>query len=410
MSSNEGGSPSSGDSRSAVVVGAGIGGLTAAVALRRIGWHVTVLERAPVIAAVGAGLSLWPNAVRALALLDLDEAVASHAVSAVIRGNMRNPNGRWVRHAHPSDVKVLVVHRADLHQVLRDALPQEVLRTDATVVAVTEKGGEKNGVQDRVTVTYESQGARHEVTADLVVAADGIDSAIRRQLWPDHPVPRFQRRTIWRGVTEPDGVWPITESLTLGRGAQFGLLPLTDHRVYWFLVVNADQPGRRYGDEHAEVRRRVDGWHDPIPALVEATRPDRVLHNDNFDLDPLSTFVHDHTILLGDAAHAMTPDLGQGGCQAIEDAVVLADALRTNADLTGALASYDQQRRSRAQAVAAAARQSNARNSNDSAVAYAMTNLVAQLMPQGLWRKLTAEWSTWTPPTALRTGSSRRRP
>ena len=397
-----------GDPRSAVVVGAGIGGLTAAVALRRIGWHVTVLERAPVIATVGAGLSLWPNAVRALALLDLDEAVASRAVSAVIRANMRNPNGRWVRHAHPSDVKVLVVHRADLHQVLRDALPQEVLRTDATVVSVTEK----DGAQDGATVTYESQGTRHEVTADLVVAADGIDSAIRRQLWPDHPVARFQHRTIWRGVTEPDGVWPITESLTLGRGAQFGLLPLTDHQVYWFLVVNADQPGQRYGDEHAEVRRRVAGWHDPIPALVEATRPDRVLHNDNFDLDPLPTFVHDHTVLLGDAAHAMTPDLGQGGCQAIEDAVVLADALLTNADLTnadltGALASYDQQRRTRAQAVAAAARQSNARNSKDSAGAYAMTNLVARLVPQGLWRKLTAEWSTWTPPTALQTAVAR---
>jgi 2-polyprenyl-6-methoxyphenol hydroxylase-like FAD-dependent oxidoreductase len=395
----------SGDSRSAVVVGAGIGGLSAAVALRRIGWSVTVLERAPVIADVGAGLSLWPNAVAALALLDLDEAMAARAVRAVTRGNIRNPDGRWVRHAHPSDVSVLVVHRADLHQVLRDALPRDVLHTDATVVSITER----DGAQDGATVTYESQGARQEVTANLVVAADGIDSAIRRQLWPGHPVARFQHRTVWRGVTEPDAVWPIQESLTLGRAEQFGLLPLTGHRVYWFLTVNADQPGRRYDDEHAEVRRRVGGWHDPIPALIDATHPDHVLHNDVLDLDPLPTFVHGRTVLLGDAAHAMSPDLGQGGCQAIEDAVVLADALRTDADVTGALASYDQQRRTRAQGVAAAARKSNARNSNDSALAYAATNLAARLVPPGLWRKSTAQWSTWTPPATLGNADPRDR-
>lgn len=392
---------SRGGTGSAVVIGAGIGGLTAAVALHRIGWAVTVLEQAPVIAEVGAGLTLWPNAVRALGVLGLEEAVSAHAIPTVSRGNIRQPDGRWLRHGRPDDIGVLAIHRADLHEVLRGALPGGSLRAGAEVVAVTDQ-------QHEATTAYVASGERHEVTADLVVAADGINSATRRQLWPDHPAPVFQRRSVWRGVTEPDTLWPVQESLTLGRGEQVGLLPLTDHRVYWFLTVNADQPGQRYSDEHAEVRRRVKHWHAPIPAAVDATRPERVLHNDVFDLDPPPSYVHGRTALLGDAAHAMTPDLGQGACQAIEDAVVLAARLASETDVPAALAPYDRHRRARTQPMARAARQSNARNANGSAVAHALMSLAVPLIPPGLWRRSTARWANWMPPTATTATDSSR--
>jgi 2-polyprenyl-6-methoxyphenol hydroxylase-like FAD-dependent oxidoreductase len=379
--------------RSAVVIGAGIGGLTAAVALYRIGWSVTVLERAPVFAQVGAGLTLWPNAVRALGVLGLEEAVSARAVRTVSRGNVRRPDGRWLRHGRADDVGVLAVHRAELHEVLCGALPEGSLRTGAEAVAVTD--GEHG-----VTTAYVSSGGRHELTADLVVAADGINSVTRRQLWPGHPEPAFQHRVVWRGVTEPDAVGSLQECLTLGRGEQVGLLPLPGHRVYWFLTVNADRPGQRYGDGHAEAYRRVRDWHEPIPSVVEATRPERIVHNEIVDLDPLPTYVHRRTALLGDAAHAMTPDLGQGACQAIEDAVVLAHHLMGAHDVPAALASYDQDRRARTQPIARAARQSNVRNANDSAVTHTLTSLAVRLIPPGLWRRSTARWANWTPPKA----------
>ncbi|GAA3060835.1 hypothetical protein GCM10010464_26550 [Pseudonocardia yunnanensis] len=123
--------------RSAVVIGAGIGGLTAAVALRRIGWEVTVVERAPVISEVGAGLTLWPNAIRALGVLGLESAVAVHAIPTVSRGNIRQPDGRWLRHGRADDVGVLAIHRAQLHEVLRGALPERSVRTGAEVVGGT---------------------------------------------------------------------------------------------------------------------------------------------------------------------------------------------------------------------------------------------------------------------------------
>jgi 2-polyprenyl-6-methoxyphenol hydroxylase-like FAD-dependent oxidoreductase len=374
------------EASSAIIVGAGIGGLTTAIALRRIGWSVTVLERAPIIAEVGAGLTLWPNAVRALEVLDLDKTIADRAVPTISRGNVRTPNGRWLRRNHPDDVGVLAMHRADLHQVLRDALPESSLHTDAEVVSVDPSG----------KLVCRCDGEEHELSADLIIAADGVNSVTRRSLWSGAPV--FQGRSVWRGVTPSGSVWPVRECLTLGRGQQVGILPLPEERVYWFVMVNADSPNVDFTDEQSEVLRRVAGWHDPIPALIQATPADHVLHNDVVDIDPVPTFVRDKVVLLGDAAHAMPPDLGQGACQAIEDAVVLAAALAKHDELPTALAEYDEQRRARVQPMAAAARASVKRSSNTSAVTHFAVSAGARIIPQKAWRKATAQWSDWTPP------------
>ncbi|TWD80709.1 2-polyprenyl-6-methoxyphenol hydroxylase-like FAD-dependent oxidoreductase [Kribbella amoyensis] len=374
------------DPSSAIVVGAGIGGLTAAVALRRIGWSVTVLERAPIIAEVGAGLTLWPNAVSALDALGLADAVRDRAVRTVSRGNVRTSKGRWLRRSHPDDVRVLAIHRAALHDVLRRALPESTLHTDAEVVSVAEDG----------KVVCRCSGEEHDLAADLVVAADGVNSAIRRSLWSGDPV--FQGRSVWRGVTPSGSVWPVEESLSLGRGEQVGLLPLPDERVYWFVMANADRPNQLSTDERADALRHVEGWHDPIPELVRATPPDQVLHNDVVDIDPVPSFVRDRVVLLGDAAHAMPPDLGQGACQAIEDAVVLAAALAADPDTTAALASYDDQRRARVQPMATAARESVRRTANTNPLTHLAVTLAARLVPPKAWRKATARWSDWTAP------------
>lgn len=402
------------EASSAIIVGAGIGGLTAAIALRKVGWSVTVLERAPIIAEVGAGLTLWPNAVRALAELDLEKAITDRAVPTISRGNLRTPNGRWLRHNHPDDVGVLALHRADLHQVLRDALPETSLHTDAEVISVDPDG----------KVVCRCQGEEHELVADLVIGADGVNSVTRRTLWSGAPV--FQGRSVWRGVTPSGSVWPVRECLTLGRGQQVGILPLPDERVYWFVMVNANSPNVDFTDEQSEVLRRVAGWHDPIPALIQATPADHVLHNNVVDIDPVATFVKDRVVLLGDAAHAMPPDLGPGACQAIEDAVVLAAALAKHAagkpagesrpheggvggggaggvgasgGLTAALAEYDEERRARVVPMAAAARESVKRTSNTSALTHLAVSIGARLIPQKAWRKATATWSDWTPPS-----------
>lgn len=316
----------------AIVVGGGIGGLAAAAGLHRVGWTVTVLEKAPEFGDVGAGISLWPNAQRGLDELGVD---LGDRLAPQREGGFRDRRGRRItrfdaaefehRHGRPLGA----IHRRDLIAALRDAVPAESLRTGEEVTEVREDGLVRVGGE--------------ELRADVVVAADGIHSRVRHALFPDHPEPVYAGSTAFRGVAHLPGTGLST---SFDRGTEVGVLPLTGGDVYWWISALA-APGSRRSDLEPAFR----GWHDPIPALLAATPPEAVLHHDLYYLGtPLPTYTRGRVVLLGDAAHAMPPFLGQGGCQAIEDAVVLAHAVSTQ-DIDTALVHYDRQRRPRSQHV-----------------------------------------------------------
>jgi 2-polyprenyl-6-methoxyphenol hydroxylase-like FAD-dependent oxidoreductase len=367
----------------AIVVGGGIGGLGAAIGLRKQGWTVTVLERRDAVTPVGAGLVLQANGMRCLDALGLGDAVRG-AGRPDSGGGTRTPDGRWLARIDGDIMADLLgtsavgIHRATLHRILLDALPPGTVRTGAAVTGVTADG----------TVTVGDDTLR----ADLVVGADGINSAVRAALWPDHPGPARVGVVAWRGVTRDP--WPrgIEVAITWGRGEEFGVVPLVDGRVYWFATVNAPAP--------PALPERFGGWHDPIPALLEATDPAAVLHDDLRCLDvPLPTYVRDRVALLGDAAHAMTPNLGQGANQALEDAVVLAAA--------GTLAEYDRERRPRSQRVARASRQIGRVSRIENRIAVAARNTLMRVTPPRLALRSMARYADWTPP-ALVPSSMRR--
>ncbi|WP_262496171.1 FAD-dependent monooxygenase [Nonomuraea sp. SYSU D8015] len=264
----------------AIVVGGGIGGLAAALALHRVGWQATVLERAAELREIGAGMSQAPNAMRALAELGVAEQARAVGVPTHASGNLRTPDGRYLQQARPGDsTALLAFHRADLHRVLLDAVPTGWIRTDAEVTAIRQNAGS-------VGIGF----VGGELSADLVIAADGIRSTIRRLLWPDAPPPRFLGRTAWLGIAQvPD----LPGSITLGPGGYFLIHPVARGRAYWAYVTTADAPGIRYDQEKAEVVRRIGSWHDPIPSLVEATGEQEVIRIDICDLDPLPTYVRE---------------------------------------------------------------------------------------------------------------------
>ncbi|AUG78925.1 Putative FAD-depending monooxygenase [Kitasatospora sp. MMS16-BH015] len=345
-----------GPGRSAVVVGGGIGGLAAAVGLHRTGWRVTVLERAPEPREAGAGISLLTNAQRALDLLGLGDAVrANAAVMAPGGEGLRLASGRRLQ--PPADpaflrergLSLLVLTRPALHGLLRAALPDGALRTGAAVTRVVDQGGS-------AVAFHRTPEGEQAVSGDLVIAADGAFSAIRSALWPQVPPPVYSGHSVWRGIAE--GVDSAAEpgGSTWGRGLEFGRMPLGGDRVYWFAVANTPE-GRRFPDEHAEVLRRFGSWHQPVPALIAATPLGGVLRHDVFELaQPLPGYVSGRVAVLGDAAHAMTSDLGQGACQALEDAAVLCAVLAAQDDIPRALADYDEQRRPRSQSIVEASR------------------------------------------------------
>ena len=379
---------------SAIVVGAGIGGLSAAIGLRRIGWDVTVLERSAAVGEIGAGMSQAPNALRALDALGVGEQARAAGTPFFATTNLREPSGRSLMRApsngpHP----LLGFHRADLHGVLREAVPAASIRTGAKVT-----GFEQTAGRAHVRVGEET------FSADLVVAADGIHSTARRHLLPDTPDPAFWNYTVWRGIAGLD-LAAHEGCMTLGADRYFLTMPLTRGRVYWALGARAEAPGVRYEDEREAVRERVAGWHDLISTLLDATPVERVLHHDITDLDhaPLPTFVNGRIALLGDAAHPMSPDLGQGAGMAIEDAVVLAAALAETDDPATALAQYDRDRRPRTQWVAKAAHKNGHDALMGSAARQRILALTLRLMSPAAFAKVSAKaldrlWG-WQPPS-----------
>ncbi|MEV4414790.1 FAD-dependent oxidoreductase [Catellatospora sp. NPDC049609] len=385
-------------SAKALVIGAGIGGLCAAIGLRRRGWDVTVLERAPEFAEVGAGLTLMANGLRGLDALGVGAAV-QQAGRGDTSGGIRTPAGRWVSRMNGEAMLRLLgtsavgIHRATLHRILLEALPAEVALADAEVTEVIPDPSPR--------VHYRHRGEPVTCTPDLVVATDGINSVVRSWLWPDLPPPAYSGTTAWRGVTREPWQGPLTTAITWGNGAEFGMVPLGDGRVYWYGAVTA--PARERfpePDEMSAVRARFGGWHEPITALLDATDPAAVIRSDIHHLAvPTPAYHYGAVALLGDAAHAMVPNLGQGANQAIEDAVVLAAVCDPAADPVAALAEYDRQRRPRTQRMARAALQTARFGQQvDNPVAEGLRNLVMRLTPARVALRSMAAHADWTPP------------
>ena len=263
--------------RHAVVAGAGIGGLAAALALHRRGWRVTVLERAPEPREIGAGITLMANGVRGLDALGLGTPVRRIG-RADGPGGLRDRTGRWLSRVDAEEMNRLLgttalgVHRAALHRTLREALPPQALWTGCTV---------RDADPDTGVVRYHRDGAPAQLRADLVVGADGLRSVLRGALWSQFPPPAYSGSTAWRAAIAYDG--PLATTASWGPGAEFGMVPLGDGQVYWYGVVGAP-PGQTAPDELAAVREHFGHWHDPIPALLAATAPDAVLRNDLYHL------------------------------------------------------------------------------------------------------------------------------
>ncbi|MFI9363904.1 FAD-dependent monooxygenase [Kitasatospora sp. NPDC053057] len=385
----------------AIVIGGGIGGLTAALALHRQGIPVTVHERAASLEPVGAGLALAPNALRALDRLGVGPRLRALAAPHPAVG-VRHPSGRWLARTSTAAVEahfgdpIVAVTRADVIAALVDALPEGTVRTDSPAT-VTDPGDDR-----QPAVVRTADGDR---PAALVVAADGIRSATRGLLFPGHPGTRYSGFTTWRSIVAP-GRRPVAVGEVWGRGRLAGIVPLADDRVYLYGAALAPAGARAADGEHAELQRLYGDWCAPVPQLFALAEPDRVLRNDVWDLaDPLPAYHHGRVALLGDAAHAMCPFLGQGACQAIEDAVVLASLLTPTGDPAPALPAYTATRLPRTTAIVTASRRTGtliALRTPAATLLRTTALTLAGLLPTRTLLRRSAAIYNWQPPT-LRT-------
>jgi salicylate hydroxylase len=340
--------------RTAIVVGAGIGGLATALGLARAGWDVRVLERAASLGEVGAGLTLSPNALRALHWLGLADRLTP-ILSLPPYQISEDPltgaeSGRLVRGARAIEqygVPYAFVHRADLHAVLAQALHElrpaaVVLESVVTAVATAERGASVTTSDGR------------SLKAELVVGADGLRSSVRAALLGQQAA-RYTGFVAWRALLDyaqaPPGTLPAGSAVTWGPGRCFVRYRL-EPRQQLNCVAFAREPDWQEEDwsvpADPEVPARLfDDWHPALSALLRAAPRDRCYKWGLFDRDPIPTYAYGHLALLGDAAHPMLPFLGQGAALALEDAVVLTRALGAEPDVAAALQRYDRARQPR---------------------------------------------------------------
>jgi salicylate hydroxylase len=366
-----------------VIAGAGIGGLTAAIALAQDGHDVTVLEQAGALGAVGAGVTLAPNAMRAYAHLGLAGAITKAGVEPARQRVQHWQDGRVLVALERGDsmrrlygAPYIYIHRADLHALLAEALRSTGNGTLMLGCAAQSAEAEEHGA----CVTL-AGGER--VTGDIVVGADGVKSALRKAFDPGPPY--FTGHIAWRAIV------PVTSpalaelasypGIHIGPGRMAVRYPVRGEKflnlVFFARKDGWAEEGWAIPGRLEEVRASFAGWSPEVAALVDAIDERQLFKWGIFAHQKLDSWVRQGRItLLGDAAHAMTPFLGQGAACAVEDAVILARCLRADAAPAAALARYEAARRERCAFIQAESNANADRIQGSETELYGLTNVV----------------------------------
>ncbi|RAV97741.1 FAD-dependent monooxygenase [Pseudochryseolinea flava] len=324
------------------IVGGGIGGLTLAIAMQRQGYQVKVYESANDIKPLGAGIMLAANAIKALSEIGIAENII--AKGKVLQKLIIKDNHGKVLNETSSDsireryglINNFTIHRADLHEVLLKLLHPDTL---VLAKACTDFQQTKDGVD----LFFQDGSTAH---ADYVIASDGIHSVFRKKLLPESQ-PRYAGYTCWRAVIDNlPAEFNFEETVeSWGAGSRFGIVPLSGKRLYWFATLNArqnDPAKRNYKVE--DLLREFSEFYDPVAKIISHTNNDQIIWSDIIDLAPIKKFAFNNLVLMGDAAHATTPNMGQGACMAIEDAAVLANCLDEYSSPEEAFYNFEKQR------------------------------------------------------------------
>lgn len=331
-----------------IIVGAGIGGLTAAIGLRRAGVEVKLYEKRtdPRMIESGGGMVLQPNAMRGLQQLGVADQVAA-AGSVLEHFEWCTPKGNRLAGwpvgevAREVGAPMVGIRRMKLQGALTGAIEDGALELGAEVTGFSE---------DAAGVTVQLAGGAEE-RGDLLIGADGINSTVRSLTLGPWTEPRYAGYALWFGITEADGsaTEPTFRELD-GPGARFITFPVGGREVYWSAIANAaegtiaEAGGAEIEGDKQMLLQRHAGWAPPTESLLEATDPSVIYRREIADRDPIKKWGDGRVTLLGDAAHAMTINLGQGACQAIEDGVVLTNCLAAEDDPVAGLRAYEARR------------------------------------------------------------------
>lgn len=321
-----------------LIVGGGIGGAAATLALQKIGVAAEMFERAAELREVGAGIALWTAPFRALEQLGIGEKIRQCA-TPLRCGEFGFASGKvfqkmkleTVLGAHFNDN--FIVHRADLHSAILSGIDKNTIHTDYECEKIEQHS-------EGVKVVFKNGKI---VEGDVLIGADGFNSVVRKTLFGES-LPRYSGQTCYRGIADIPALQPQVLAEIHGTGQRFGIAPINDRRIYWFAAMNALAGEKDAPEDRRDfLAEKYQDWAFGIPEMIRATR-NNILRNDLVDYRPLKTWTKGRITLLGDAAHPMLPNLGQGACTAIEDGFILARNIARKGVGGDALDAYEAER------------------------------------------------------------------
>ncbi|HEY6271756.1 MAG TPA: FAD-dependent monooxygenase [Terriglobales bacterium] len=357
------------------IVGGGIGGIATGLALLQAGFAVRIFEKATQLREAGAGVSLWPNGTVILNELGVLSGILKHGQIGT-HFLLRAQSGELLMNISTTkaDTPTVCLHRADLLRVLAQAIPPECFSLSHELTRVEFHG-------QKVCLQFRNQ---ESFICDGVVGADGIHSRLRASVG-DSRTPSHRGYIIFRGLTDIPADLPLGHNgESWGAGYRFGVLAIGKNKVCWYATANASELNHPVEESKERLHEIFKAWHDPIPKLVATTDPSTIMVAKAFDLGPFRQSSGPAT-LLGDAAHVLTPNLGQGACIALEDAFVLAKSLSCNSSVSSGFRCYESLRFPHVRSAVLRSRWLGAIGQWEGRIAVSLRNLVTRRLPAHLF-------------------------
>jgi 2-polyprenyl-6-methoxyphenol hydroxylase-like FAD-dependent oxidoreductase len=357
------------------IIGAGIGGLTTALILKQKKIEVKIYEGSPAIKPVGAGIILANNAMQVMKKLGLQEKlekVGNKLSCMKITDINLKPISVTDLSFFEQKYKVsnLAIHRGELQRILAETIGYEHINLSKRVFEIEKK--------DYYNLTFEDGSSLETQT---IIGADGIKSIIRNQLFEKTKI-RNANQICWRGIAEIDLPKKYHNELNeaWGKGKRFGFVKISATKVYWYALINTP----KQVDSQANLLNLFQEFHTDILNIIETTPSNQIIFSEITDLTPIKKWYQDNLCLIGDAAHATTPNLGQGACQAIEDAYILGKCLEENHDMQEAFEAYNFRRIKKAHTIVNTSWQIGKLAEFDSDLGVWFRNKLMGLLPKSL--------------------------
>ncbi len=355
------------------IVGGGIGGLTTALCLEHFGFkNYQVYEQAEEFKEIGAAISLFPNALNVYKELAIINQL-SNKWGEINTAYIKTDAGKTLTKAQPKyDLPLVCIHRADIHSVLLENIPKEKLQSNYKLKELQTK-------ENKSTLHFENGKV---IDADIIIGADGINSIVRKDVINDG-APIFRGYNIWRGVTKLNDVPTGYSSETWGEGKRVGIVPIKDNMFGWWVTRNEEEG--QTDEPQGTLKKLLENfgeWHQPIPQLFENSST--IIKSKIGDRLPTKGWHKENVVLIGDAAHPTTPNLGQGACMAIEGVYLLAKCMSQFDDYKTAFSKYESLHYKRSSDVVKQSLQNGKLGQLENKVAIKARNTLMKSLPEKL--------------------------